>query len=312
MNLTKKILILGLIFLSYNLFSQTTQIDTLIFSNITIVANNYKLPKSRAKVVELSGIEYSGSDNKYYLLPQSAKHPVYYEAIILDNEKNLTVNFEKEIKINAKAFDGESIRRNPRTEQIFLSEEYDYKSMIYKVDKNNNLQKIITLAKQPYNSGFEGMSFNAEGNLLWLSQERADVGNVTTIFCYDINNLNNFKTYTYELDKLPNDTENDNGISEILCLSNDTLIVVERAYLALENKNSIRIYQASVNLKDKTDTNLHKSKLLTNFSAVTKIDNIEGVCLSASQQELIFVSDNNDSKNQKTQIVSMKIIYMKP
>jgi len=292
-----------------NIFSQSKEIDTLIFDKIAIIENDFKPKKSKNYVNELSGIEYSGIENEYYLLPQSSRKPIYYVVKIEEKKDVLNIEFKHIIKINAKSFDGESIRKNPFTNEIYLAEENDYNSAIYKVEKDSNLLSIISLYKQPYNSGFEGMSFNNNGDLLWLSQERPENGRVTDFYCYNIYNLEKPVKYTYELDSLQFDYKQNNGISEILCLSNNDFIVVERAYIEIHKQTSVRIYQAFINNEDKTDFKLQKSKLLTDFKVINKIDNIEGVCLNSTKDELIFISDNNDSKTQKTQIISMKIIY---
>jgi hypothetical protein len=137
---------------------------------------------------------------------------------------------------------------------------------------------------------------------MYIGLERAKFGSTTNIIAYNLTNKE-VKTFTYNLDILPNDSLNDNGITELLTLNDSTLLIVERAYLGSKG-NSIRVYKALI---PKKGNEVLKIKLLTNFSASPEIDNIEGVSFSASGKELIFISDNNGNAHQKTLFISMGI-----
>ncbi len=288
--------------------SQNISIDSLIFEDIFIIDNQFKPKKNQTVVAEISGIEYTGEDNFYYLLPQSDTKPIYYKVDLQKINNKIQINFVTTKKIKAKYFDGESIRINPLNSQIYLTEELDTASLVYSLI--NNKPKIINeLKSHPVNSGYEGMSFSNQGKYLWLSQERAnnfEIGNITThFFCYETQTNKLLHTFNYSLDKISEDTKCDNGISEILFISDNELIVVERAYIQEIGKTSVRVYLSKLNFEN---NNIDKIKLLTDFRTLSKIDNIEGVCMSADKKSLIFVSDNNLNVTQQTQIIFMKII----
>ena len=77
-----------------------------------------------------------------------------------------------------------------------------------------------------------------------------------------------------------------------------------------EKRTSVRVYKAKIPNVEECSYLFEKTKLLTSFNDLPndfKLDNVEGVCLSASGKELIFVSDNNKSSRQQTQLICMKI-----
>lgn len=112
-----------------------------------------------------------------------------------------------------------------------------------------------------------------------------------------------------------------NGISEILYMGEDQLLVVERAFATGRNSCGIRIYLAD--LKDPNgDSSGNRSfitpraipkKLLLNMDDLGRyIDNVEGVSfgpiLPNGHRSLIFVSDNNFNDSQKTQFFLFEIL----
>lgn len=284
---------------SVSTYSQT--IDTLIFCGIDTVA--YQAKFGGFEIEELSGIEYSGQNNKYILIPQSRQSTHLFVASI-ETEKGVSVSIDSIAFLNIPTLEGEAIRINPLDGKLYLSEERNDASVIYEVDENNNLKPIYS-STGPFrhNSGFEGFCFSPYGKKMYVSLERPLHGNVTTITSIELSSGTE-KLFTYTLDILENDKKSDNGISEILTVNDSTLLIVERAFLGPKFGNSVRVYRTLIPSSGNT---LIKEKLLTNFSASPLLDNIEGVCYSASGDELIFVSDNNGNSHQRTLFICMKI-----
>ncbi len=285
-----------------NSFAQTTEIDTLLFSGVTVIPHN--LVVDNLPVEELSGIEYSGVGNQYFVIPQSrSKSHIFLCSIDIEKGKAL-VKFDSVVYLNHTNLEAESIRLQPLTNSIYIAEECKGVSYIHKVNKLKQLDKIYTSTMpQRYNSGFEGLCFNMEGTCIYMALERPKKGYYTQIIRYNLEDKTEV-VYSYLLDKLPLDKKNNNGITELLSLNDSTLLVVERAYLGANNGNTVRVYKASI---PKVGNEILKVKLLTDFSASPEIDNIEGVSFSASGKELIFVSDNNANKHQQTLFIVMRI-----
>jgi hypothetical protein len=112
-----------------------------------------------------------------------------------------------------------------------------------------------------------------------------------------------------------------NGISDILNLGKNKLLVIERSFSTGYPNNTIKLYLT--NLTNATDVSAINSLPNQNIQPVPKqlllnmetlgiyIDNIEGVTfgprLSNGHQTLVFVSDNNFSSSQKTQFILFEI-----
>lgn len=299
----KNLFLVGLwVLVGLNGFKLSAQtIDTLVFCGIDSV--KYQTEFEGFKIEELSGIEYWGYANKYLLLPQSrTKTHLFVCSVHVD--EGLKISFDSLIFLNTPPLEGESIRINPTTQTIYVTEEGNETSTVYEVDEKHNLKAVFT-SKGPFrhNSGFEGLCFSPDGQKMYVSLERPLQGNITTITSIDLSSGNK-KNYTYPLDKLEGDKRSDNGISEILSLNDSTLLVVERAFLGPKLGNSIRVYRSHI---PDSGTEITKEKLLTDFSASPLLDNIEGACFSATGNELIFVSDNNGNAHQRTLFICMKI-----
>ncbi len=277
-------------------------IDTLVFEDISVFPHNTMCRGETLQ--ELSGIEYTGSGNYYYVIPQSKKKAHIFLAKIVRTDTAITVNFDSIIYLDYGPLEAESIRVNSKDQQVYIAEEGNGTSYIYRINSKNALEVVYTsTTKQRHNRGYEGLCFSPDGAIMYMGLERPKSGNITNIIAYNLATKNE-TVYNYTLDVLPNDKRADNGIAELLTLNDSTLLVVERAFLGPKNGNSVRVYKALISANS---NEIIKVKLLTNFSASPKIDNIEGVCWSASGKELLFISDNNGNSYQQTLLISMKV-----
>ena len=284
-----------------NAGSQVRFVDSLIYINTITVPHNY--PVMGTQVYEISGIEYSGNGSQYLLLPQT-KHKSYLYLCTIELEGFLVnYHFDGIVPFNAGGFEGESIRRRPGTSDLYLTDE-NADSKVYHLDKSGDLV-LVYKSEIPLteNSGFEGMCFNDDGDKLYLSYERTSDPYETTIVEFDLDS-GKTRNYSYKLDMVYGDRKNDNGISEILWIGKNSVLVIERAWLGRDAGTSVRVYRATF---PETGNEMIKSGLITNFSFIRNLDNVEGVSFSASGNELYFITDNNGSKRQETQIICMKI-----
>ncbi len=220
-------------------------LDTLIYCGIKIVPFNKEFRNE--PIEELSGIEYTGKGNLFYVIPQSRSKAHIFLCTINTSNEEIQVEFDSVIYLNHGPLEAESIRVNPLTNQLYISEEADYGvSYVYTISDSQKLEKIYeSKLEQRCNSGFEGLCFNKKGDVMYMSLERPLKGFLTQIIAYNL--LDSTKTvYSYKLDEVPNDKRNDNGITELLVINDSTLLVVERAFLGKSFGNSIRVYKASI------------------------------------------------------------------
>jgi len=299
----KKIILISALFILLITQSFSQHIDTLIFCDYKIIPPHYQLKGT--SVEEISGIEYAGVPGKYFLLPQTDYAPHYFLCTIQEQNNQITWYFDSIITIKAKDFDGESIRLNQKTNELFLAEELKKQSFIKKFDSKGNIKTILKSdSLQKYNRGWEGMCFNPDFTDLFISTERTyDLKN-THILKYNLKN-HNIDTLLYQLDLLPDDTRLDNGITEILCVNDTTLLVLERAWQKSIKHTSVRVYKTEINY---TTKEIKKSKLLFNFDNLYfNPDNVEGMTFNSDRTKLLFITDDNKNKHQQTQIICFKI-----
>lgn len=189
------------------------------------------------------------------------------------------------------------------------------------------------------NGGLEGMTLSSDHKTVVASMEeplyqdgpRAGTGDSTAwvrIIWFNAKSGLPGQEYAYRVDAVPY-TPNPpgaykiNGISEILWLSQNQLLVMERAFATGRNACGIRIYLADrSNAQDVSkQSTLYpvpkkrplEKKLLLNMDDLGRyIDNVEGITfgprLPNGNRSLICVSDNNFSPNQKTQFFLFEVL----
>lgn len=149
-------------------------------------------------------------------------------------------------------------------------------------------------------------------------------GALVRIFKFDVRSKKNNAQYAYQLDPvahrpIPKDGDNINGISAILEAGKNKLLIVERSYAKGKASNTIKVFLCDLNhasnirntfsLKKKNESyEVVSKKLLLNMDNLKiPIDNIEGICYGKKRangnKTVWFVSDNNFSKRQKTQVL---------
>ncbi|HDZ1004096.1 TPA: esterase-like activity of phytase family protein [Klebsiella variicola] len=185
---------------------------------------------------------------------------------------------------------------------------------------------------------FEGISLTPDGKHIYLGAETAlkQDGNIATtlsssptrILKYGIDNAGNVGElqgeYIYNVDPIPHVSRfgiNDNGLSDIIAVSDDKLLVIERSgrnasegfknwdfsikvYIAdLSEATNIKGISSLSDIENKSTLQTASKKLLIDFADYTDApDCIEGVTFGPEldgKKTIIFVSDNNFQPYQK-------------
>ncbi len=187
------------------------------------------------------------------------------------------------------------------------------------------------------NLAFEGLSFAADGSSLWLAMEGPlyqDGENATaeqgaTVRFTNIDRSGNvLGQYAYPIDPIPVVPAGFglNGVTEILAIDQDRILVIERASSEDENgiyTNFIKIYEADVrgatNVQDVASlagadfTPISKRLVLDlNAAGVDPIDNIEGITwgppLANGNRTLLLVSDDNFNETLVTEFIALEVL----
>lgn len=186
------------------------------------------------------------------------------------------------------------------------------------------------------NLGFEGLALTPDGHHAWLGMENALLqdgpvpttrapGGPCRLTLVDLETGQATRQIAYVPDAIPlrplvPGSHADNGISEILMLDADRMLVLERAY-ATGAGNSLRLYE--IDTRNATDVlaidalaeGNHRAAaktLIADFASLglSRLDNTEGMCwgppLADGKRTLVVVSDDNFNPLQTTQFAAFE------
>lgn len=193
--------------------------------------------------------------------------------------------------------------------------------------------------KGPRRNGvFEGVTFDKEYKALFVSVEeplyqdgpRAGTGDssgIVRILKFDMATKKPIAQYAYRVDPVAHpaitpESFKINGISDILSIGDEKLLVAERSYSTGRLACTIKVFIADLSqaenikninsLKDKSGIKVASKKLILNTDNLgIYIDNIEGVTfgpkLSDGKRSLLFIADNNFNPLERTQVLLFEI-----
>lgn len=301
------------------------------------------------KIGGLSGIDYDPVTDTY--IAQSdfgadGKPAAVYSfrfTGLYNSDGTPQIEFEKTPIDLSQINNVESIRRDPNGDGFWVTTEETLPG-IYHYHSDGSLTKLGTLPNNietnaQADKSLKGSTFSPDGSY-FVSMERnltTDATGYTRITKFDKDG-NAVAQYAYYTDKPSAIGATSNGISEILALDNNTLLVMERGDNTNQagattgaSRNRVRIYKVSLigaqnvlnitNLDETNTQTLGKTKVFDSQDPSiisqldtnqTKIDNIEGMTLGSKmadgRQSLILVSDNNFNAGQyKTQFLSLAL-----
>lgn len=189
------------------------------------------------------------------------------------------------------------------------------------------------------NGVLEGLTFADNFNTLFVNVEeplyedgpRADVTDNNAwirILKFNVTTKTNTAQYAYKLEPVaypanPASGFKINGVPDILSMGNNKLLVIERSFSTGRLPCTIKVFIADIN--NATDvTNMKLMNTASQFAPAAKklllnmdnlsiyIDNIEGVTfgptLPNGHKTLLFISDNNFTQIEKTQLLLFEVI----
>lgn len=188
------------------------------------------------------------------------------------------------------------------------------------------------------NGVFEGLTFADNFKTMYVNVEEPlyqdgpraglqDADAYTRIIKYDVTSRQPVAQYAYHLEPVahapkPANEFIINGIPDILSIGKNKLLVIERSFSTGIQACTIRVYITDLSnatniadvqsLKQQPAEHPASKKLLLNMDDLgIYIDNIEGVTfgpdLPNGHKTLVFVSDNNFAKEQKTQFLLFEV-----
>jgi hypothetical protein len=200
-----------------------------------------------------------------------------------------------------------------------------------------NMRMQVSQKGPRQNGVFEGLSFSNNFKKLFVSVEeplfedgaRAGLNDSSAwirIIRFHVKTRKPEAQFAYLIDPVayppnPLGAVKLNGVPDILVLNKKQLLVLERSFSTGRKPSTIKVYLAEVSgaqdisknnsLNNSSFHSIQKKLLLNMDSLGFYIDNIEGVTLGPKlangHQTLVFVSDNNFSKDQVTQFLLFEI-----
>jgi hypothetical protein len=195
-----------------------------------------------------------------------------------------------------------------------------------------------TVAGPRDNQVFEGFTFSADGQSLWIAMEGplyqdGAPATDTKGTPVRITNLGRdgevLGQYVYELDPIPASIEGASfyttGTTEILAVDDTKFLTIERASVADADgvfTNYIKVYEIDVAgatnvaaqswITEGGYTPVSKRLILDmNAEGITPIDNVEGITwgpvLDNGNRTLVLVSDNNFNDTQVTEFIALEV-----
>ena len=198
--------------------------------------------------------------------------------------------------------------------------------------------KMKKLEKGPRNNGtLEGITFDFNYKNIYTNieeplfedgdQANTSKGGLIRLYQFDAKTKKNTAQYGYQLEPIalepnPKGAFAVNGISAIQYYGKNQLLVVERSYSTGTQACTVKVFLCDLkkasNVKNHTSLQNQKlelasKKLILNMDDLgIFIDNIEGLTfgpkLKNGNPSIIFVSDNNFSDKQKTQVLVFELV----
>jgi hypothetical protein len=304
--------------------------DRSIYNDARFYTAKIHLASNKIDSIAFKDVIYlkNESGEKYSNWEKKPAHSIDPEDIRYNPKTNSLVWSSEGARVVAADF---SVLQNPAIQTADLNGNFVNE---FDLPANLSMQKE---EKGPRSNGvLEGITFNKNYTTLYTNVEEplyedgkaatTEKGGLIRIFQFDVKSRKNTAQYGYLLDPIAHEPNPKtafvvNGVSAIQYYDENRLLVVERSYSVGRQACTIKVFLCdftkATNVKNRTslqdqDILLASKKLILNMDDLgIFIDNIEGVTfgpkLANGNQSLLFVSDNNFSDKQKTQVLLFEV-----
>jgi hypothetical protein len=305
----------------------------------------------------LSGLDYDAAHDRWCAISDDPRMPrCYWLRLPLSADRLGPPELLELVPLQGVAqADAEALRWRPDTGTLLWSTEGDARRglgpAVYESARDGRLLRQLhlptVLAMDPGgqrgprdNLGLEGLALTPDGRGLWLAMENAlhqdgpkpqvgQVGGPCRFTLLDLASGAPLTERAYVPDAIPQPPRlpglyADNGVSEILALNAQRLLVLERAYMTGRG-NAIRLYLADLDSGSDTlgmptltpgQFQPLRKTLLADLSDLPGPDNLEAMAwgptlpataIGPAQRTLVLLSDDNFNPLQTTRFVALAV-----
>lgn len=289
--------------------------------------SDYRLlpQKPEGNLHGISGIEYISSKNQWHLASDRGSYFIF-------DSINTIQDFEKRQHLAVYKKTGlwyEALRFDATSNTFFYAVENEYMANSETCDTTTYVSYMDAfppsflfppLHLPADNKGIEGIAVTDSGNV-WVAPEagwagETEVGNDTIHFRKFEKLKNGYSQageYSYVIDRSgcpQSPTEKRGGISEILSVNENQLLVLERCFdLKITNKIKAKLWQVTVEGSHLKKDN--KPAFDFNEGFPISVDNLEGMSWWGTEngkRRLLLITDDNPGmkNNQQTQLILLK------
>ena len=323
---------------------------------------SYILPEtpvgpSRVTIAELSGAWYDEASGKFLLVSDRRDRPgIFTMRLEVSPEVRLIPEQFTPVEppFVGRTLDLEAISPAPEGRLFLASEGEDVNPDrpalgLYEYSREGRFVRKLHVpgayTGMRTNAAFEGLSVSPDRRQLFAASESSlrqdgqvatfESGSVTRILVYDLDEDSAPREYAYRTEPVPRLPEQkfatgENGISEILAVGRDDLLVLERAYVTegktgARSANGVRLYRVHLgteglitgrwSLADEPPEGVLTKTLVLDLSTIAgklppRLKNLEnfeamslGPALPDGRRTLVLISDNNCSEMQVSAVV---------
>ncbi|GAB3960808.1 hypothetical protein GCM10028805_58900 [Spirosoma harenae] len=280
----------------------------------TFEGDSATIPAIRDSLRGLSGLETISSSGEWHFVSDRGWHFVFTNIRSIRDLAD-----DSHLKQAEKTpFWFESVRYHPQTNTYFWTDEHEFVTSLWAGKMpGDTMGKILLKIPLPSpNKGLEGIAITPSGALWvateagWESQVRMDKDTITFFrYLSPLSSDPIVQRFSYPINRcsFAQGEEQPGGISEILAVDDQRLLILERCYDASQKRVTANIYLATLN----EATNTLKKELAFDFNRQFpgNVCNLEAMAWADAQhQTLVVVADDNFRRNQtlRNQIIFLK------
>ncbi|GAB3789506.1 hypothetical protein GCM10028818_58220 [Spirosoma horti] len=272
------------------------------------------IPFVRDSLRGISGLEIIPSTGEWHLVSDRGWHFTF------SNIRTIRDLGDSTHLINAQKtpYWFESVRFNPQISTYFWTDEHEYVTSVQygQTLRDSAAQVLLKLPLPGPNKGLEGLALTPSG-ALWVAPEAGWEGqtrmrqDTITFFRYPTPLVSDpiVERYAYPIDRCPfaQGEERVGGISDIVAVDENRLLILERCYDAAQKRVTANLYLAT---QDRRTRTLRKELAFDfNRQFPGTVCNLEAMAwLDEQHQTLVVMADDNFriNKTLRNQVIVLK------